>query len=122
MRPPQGWSKVRVREEILDLLQALSGLLQRFLQPLELSSGVRLLTCDFIRPVVEDRVETNQPQTRFYQLGVEPACRSRAGVRDKCSTIERDAKRQNEDRQEDLLTGCNTFTVSDEPTRHLVRA
>lgn len=75
-----GRSKVRVQEKILDLLQALSSFLQSFLQPLELSSRVRRVTCDFVRSVVEDSVETNQPQTRLYQLGVETSCRNRTSV------------------------------------------
>ena len=59
-----------------DLLQAPSGFLQRFLQPLELSGRVGHVVCGFIRPVVQDGVETDHTQARMDQLGVEPACRN----------------------------------------------
>lgn len=62
-----------------DLLQALSSFLQSFLQPVELSSRICNVSCDFIRTVVEDSVETNHPQTRLHQLGVETTCRNRTG-------------------------------------------
>lgn len=68
----RGKSKGRVK--ILDLLQALSSFLQGLFQPFKLSSRVCHVARDLIGTIIEDSVETNDPQTRLNQLGVEAAC------------------------------------------------
>lgn len=61
-------------QRTLDLLQALSSFSQGFFQPFKLSSRVCHVTWLLIGTIVEDSVETNDPQTRFNQLGVEATC------------------------------------------------
>lgn len=72
---------------MLDLFQTLCSFVQSFLQPLELSSRVCHVSCDFIRTVVEDSVQAEHPQTRLYQLGVKTTCGKKDKAQNKAQRL-----------------------------------